>query len=122
MSYPKLVNLAFKLARATAESRVTWSGTEQDDLFQVSFSEISVRIGVRRSKRDQNSQEYWLQIFNSEGDLVEEIGDEEVPDSNEALELYTALKETYETARRQAKGVDQVLNDILKELDDGIPY
>ena len=120
MSYPKLIALANKLADATMYSVVTWKETETEGVFQISFSDNSVRIGERPSRNSYGQEEYVLSILNSEGDLVEELGDEDVAE-DERARMFRALKDMYETARRQAKGVDQVLDEILQELDDQMP-
>jgi predicted metalloprotease with PDZ domain len=122
MSYPKLLSLTYKLSDATKVSIATWKETETEGLFQVSFADNSIRIGTRDSKQDQGADEYFVSIFNSQGDLVEEIGDEDGEDETQRRKLYRLLKEMYETARRQAKGVDQVLDEILRELDDRMPF
>lgn len=122
MSYQKLVNLVFKIANATSRGALSWKETEQDDIYQVSFSSSSVRIGERRSKLDPNAPEFYLKIVNSVGEEIESVGDEDGSDDEERADLYIALKETYETARRQSTGVDQALDEILSELDDDVTF
>lgn len=122
MSYQKLVKLVFKVAQATSAGSLSWKETEQDDIFQVSFSSSSVRIGGRKSKIDPSASEYYLKVFNSIGEEIEDIGDEDGSDDQERADLYVALKETYETARRQSSGVDQALDEILEELNNDTSF
>lgn len=123
MSYPKIINLVQKLHEATRDGSVLWRETEADDVFQVSFSQYSARIAKRLSRMDRTSDEYVLSIHNDEGDLVEEIGDEDGEDARQKGMLFNALKETHETARRQSMGVDQALDSILDELrTGGLPF
>jgi len=44
----------------------------------------------------------------------DEIGVDEGP--------YTIMKSMYEVARRRALGSEQAINDILRELDDDLPF
>lgn len=122
MSYPKLVGMVQKIAQATSIGVVQWKETEIEDVFQISFSDNSVRIGERSSRSDPAFSEFYLSIFNIDGEIVEDIGDEDGNNQEERGVLYRALKDTYETARRQAKGVDQVLDSILSELNIKMPF
>src|SRR5688500_16934770 len=123
MIYPKLSELAFKLVQATASGQIKWQETETEEMFQTSFARSSVRIGARRSKVDDEANEFFIRVFNAEGEVVAELGDEDPDDQDERLELYNGLKSMFDTARHQASGVDDVLTDIIGEIDrEGLPF
>lgn len=121
MSYEKIINVAARICSATQAGTISWKGTELDDVFQVSFTNFSARISLRPS-RSGIGEEYILSILNEEGDLLEQLGDEDGRDSDESRYLFTILKDTHETARRQAMGVDQALDSILRELKDDFSF
>ncbi|MBB3278082.1 MULTISPECIES: hypothetical protein [unclassified Pseudoxanthomonas] len=123
MIYPKLMTVAFKLASSTNAGHTKWQETEVDGMYQTSFARSSIRIATRRSKIDELSNEYFIEVLNADGDVVAELGDEDPSDIDERGRLYTALKETFEVAQRHASGADDILDDIIEEIDrEGLPF
>jgi hypothetical protein len=103
--------LVTRLLDATKQGRIQWEKTAIDDQFVASYAGkwlLRVDRGTRPSIRDL----YWLTLANSEGD--------------EILKLYSTdfppVTDLFETARRNALKVDQAIADLLKELDEDIPF
>jgi hypothetical protein len=123
MINPKLINLVFKLRESTDSGSLRWAETEDERLYQASFARNSVRIGERRSRYDDSASEYFILVMNSDGDLVAELGDEDVTEEevgeDRRLQVYVDLKATFEAARGQASGVDDILDEISEEIDRG---
>lgn len=117
MSYPKLYTLVQRVSAVTKTGMRLWRETEADEVFQLSFTEYSIRVRKGESRSSQGMPEYFLSILNAVGDVVEEIGDEDGENPDVKAGLYQEMKEIFETARRQAMGVDQALDSILNELD-----
>lgn len=112
---PRISALLAKAHQLTMSSRLSWKEADRDDSFIASFSTYSIKISARGSRTDEFSTEYVISILDQWGDVIEEIGDEEFSDSGKTFGL---MKELYERARGIAKGVDEALNSIIRDLDD----
>jgi len=108
----KMLKIIDRLHQHSVEGKVIWRETERTDSFQVSFSGYSVRTDVRRSRKTPGAQEYFVSVLNANGDVMEEIGDEDLED------YFVLMKELFEMARRKALGVDGALDQILDELGE----
>jgi hypothetical protein len=106
------------LARSN-EGKVRWEKTVDSGEYQAAFPHYSVRT-FSRFNTEADVEDYFLQIFNDEGELVEEISDGEfslmlgptaVPSG------FKVMKDLYEVARRTAMGVEAALDTILAELE-----
>jgi hypothetical protein len=115
MSYEKIIKIIKKLDAKTSSKEVSWEKTSSDNEFQASFSHISVRL--MRAANDL----CYVNIYNLYGVSVEEVSDYELSDNGYEDEagLLTAL---YEKAKRQALGVDEVLDELLDKLEDEIIF
>lgn len=111
MSNEKLINLARRLNLSTSEGVINWSATEKSGVFQTSLAGYAVRANVRKSKLHSGENEYFIAIIDPFGDVVEEMGDEEFDGG------YSIMKSLYDSARREALGVDKAIDEILKDLD-----
>ncbi|NYZ61802.1 hypothetical protein [Luteimonas deserti] len=116
MSGQKLVALTRMLAERTERGELKWEESERPGVFQVSFSNSSVRILHRDSRLQRGSTEYVISIINSLGVEVDEIGDESMPTEG----AYSLMKQMYEQARRKAMGVDTAIDSIIEDLESGI--
>lgn len=114
----KMMELSRKVARMTKEGAIIWKETERDDVFQVSFASSSLRIAKRQSRSSGVEPEFYISVINSEGSVVDEIGDEDSDSSGRASGLFVIFRDCYETARRQALGIESVLDGILGELNE----
>lgn len=118
MSYRKLAMLLDALYDKTNSGAIGWDESAHSNSYETSFPNYSVLLNNDKS---QGRDVFILYIIDANGDVVEEASD---ADFSEFIgDPYSKMKDMYETARRQAKGVDQALDEILKELDDsGIPF
>lgn len=116
MSGQKIVALAKTLAERTARGELDWEESERPGVFQLSFSNSSVRIYHRESRQQRGSREFVLSIHNSVGVEVEEVGDESLP----VDDAFPMMRQMYEEARRKAMGVDTAIDSILEDLESGL--
>jgi hypothetical protein len=122
MSLEKNKRLIQLLLSKTKKGEIDWQESFQN-AFQVSFKDNSVRIALD----DTNDQNWVYTIFllNASGEVADRFSDEELDleDTGQvAGDWYSALKELYTLALRHSRGADKVLNSILDELDDDIPF
>jgi hypothetical protein len=119
MSYPKLYKMIERLHVNTVDGTITWKETNRGNSFEISFSEYSVIISEEKSKKTPNCELYVIEILDQYGETVEKSNDEEFDEDY----IYEKMKDIYQTARRQAKGVDKALDAIINKLYDGeIPF
>lgn len=69
-----------------------------------------------------NAVDYVVRIYNHEGKMIEEVADTDF--GQDYPEIYKAMSEMYDTARRIAMGVEEALDEILGELkdEDDLPF
>lgn len=125
MSYEKVGKLIDSLYTRTKTGYINWEETERTGVYQVSFPKYSVRL-LSQPTRSQayngdETQDYIIQIINEYGIVVDEVSDIDVKDI--IIDSYKKMKEMHDLARRQALGVDEALDEILRDLDDlDIPF
>ena len=95
----------------TKNEAIKWHQTQQSDIFQAFFPNHSVQITYEKLIYPTKTK-YYLSIYNEEGELIEDISEDDTSIDNTNL----LLAEVYQTARRQAMGLDQAINDILSDL------
>lgn len=119
MAYDKHYALANRLYEKTVSGEKTWEETAQDDVFQLNFAKYSVRIR-QKNVVNQDYPDYIIEIYDKDGAKIDSYSDQDL--DNSGNEYFNKLEEIYETARRQALGTDQAIDEIIAELDDDIPF
>ena len=109
--YARLVELCERLAAATLEGRVEWEA-EEETTFGTAFAAASLAI---RSRDRDGEAPYVFDISTPAGTQVETLISEWT-ETEEPAAWNTALHDLYRAARRQALGVDRILDDLLAEL------
>jgi hypothetical protein len=115
MSNPKLLSLFQRLYARTQANDVSWEATETEGVYQVSFSQNTVRIFFRASRKHPGNAEYILTVHNSLGTVIAEVTDES--SSDELQDAYALFKQLYEMARGKALGIDDTIDSILDDLE-----
>lgn len=116
MSYQKIIDLVRRVADSTGSGALDWAETEDVDVYQVSFTNYSLRVGKSLS-RIGHGDEFSIEILDSMGDVVDRISDEDPEDDALRMDLYSLIKGIFESARRRAKGVDDAIDSIMLDLD-----
>jgi hypothetical protein len=118
LRYEKIVDL---LAKKTEDNEIEWKESPISDIYQVSFANYSLTISEVYNSR-QDVTDYVVSILNSEGNMVDSFSDVDLDKSSGGTRYLSILRDLYQNARRQALGVDKALDEILKELDDDLPF
>ena len=108
MDYSKLAALVMILSEKTKQGKVTWTAAERPKTFQAAFANSAVRISLAGGS-------YAISVFNEEGTEIETARDFQLENELGGAEI--VMSDLYDSARRQAMGVDEVLNSLLKELE-----
>ncbi len=116
MSYEKVGRLIDSLYNNTKSADITWEESEKDGTYQVSFPKYSVRIFNRFNEHEYDTKDYFIQIINENGIVIDEVSDIDVKEVIQ--DAFYKMKEIHDLARRQALGVDEALDAILGNLDE----
>jgi hypothetical protein len=125
MSLSKLAIIIEKIHEQTISGKLEWEQTEKNGVFQVSFPNYSIRMSSHPSTESDDTQDYIISIYDSNGLLLESASDleliEQIPGNGAA---YRIMKEIYESAKGYALGVEQALDSIISELTpkDNLPF
>ncbi len=128
MADPKLIKLVGTLFRKTLDGSLKWKKTSEDSVFSVSFSSYSVQLSLRSEWNDSTDdidEHYRLRILDGDGEVVEEIAPYTFESNTFTVPAYEIFKVMFESARRNAMGLNAAVDSILKELDpltDDIPF
>lgn len=109
MTNVKIFNLITRLHQKTEAGEIKWEATARPDRYLTSSADYSIVIA---SAEEQN--DYYLMIVNEWDELIESISDRELRDT--APEAYHVMKSLFSMARRNARGADKAIDDILDSL------
>jgi hypothetical protein len=109
--YARLVELCERMAAATTARQLEWEAEEETGFV---CRRRSGSVVIRSRDRD-GEPPYELLIYDSKGTKVESLLSEWMTDAEPAFWNF-AVAELYRAARRQALGVDKILDDLFAEL------
>jgi hypothetical protein len=109
--YERLVELSRRLSVATDAGQIDWTA-EDDTTFLWTGSRGAVSV---RSRDGDGEEPFELDVFSAAKQKVETLGSEWTEDERPAP-WNDAIARLYRAARRQALGVDRILEDLLGEL------
>jgi hypothetical protein len=109
--YARLVELSRRLSAATDAGQLEWTA-EDDTSFMWSGSRGAVSV---RSRDGDGEEPFEIDVFSAAKQKVETLGSEWTADEQPAA-WNEAVARLYRAARRQALGVDRILEDLLNEL------
>jgi hypothetical protein len=107
MEFSKINNLVVRLNEQTANGKVDWEVTASSERYLTTSASYSIIIS-------EEEPDYFLTIMDKYDDLIERVSDNDLKEfNNDAYELMRTL---YISARRNARGVDKAIDDILNVL------
>ena len=109
--YDRLIELCERLSAGTQTGQVAWAAEEATSF---SWSGSSGAVNVRSLDED-GEEPFELAVFAAGGQKVESLISEWAEDESPAP-WNDALGRAYRAARRQALGVDKILEDRFAEL------
>jgi flagellar hook protein FlgE len=117
MSMEKQLTLVQRLLSKTKAGNLDWKESGLQGAFQVSFRNNSILI----NRAGSHDEDIMVSLVNENGDVVETFKDNDIRGEYSDADA-RLMFDLYEMARRTALGSEKVLNSILKELDDDIPF
>ncbi len=110
MADDKLVKLVKGLDKQTAAGKINWESSDRVGVFQVSYPNYSIRIGI---KDRGDAEDVWISIIDNIGDVVESFTDVTL---NEMPNAFGVMSNIYVEARRVAMGVNAALDELLNDI------
>lgn len=111
MADDKLVKLVRGLKKQTDAGRINWEPSDLVGVFQVSYPNYSIRIGVK--VRSGGVEDIWISIINDIGDVVESFSDLTLKGMEKPYDVMASI---YAEARRVAMGVNAALDELLIDI------
>jgi hypothetical protein len=109
-----LLTKRFELLRIllmkTEQGKISWESGPVEEMFYTGIAGVSVGLKCFRN-------DYYLHIYNSNGDLAEAIVDTELTAAG-FENAYHLMKSLYDLARAHAKGAEAAVDALLGNLKD----
>jgi|SRR5579872_5652117 len=104
--------LVDRLTELTAQGKVKWGETADEQAFQASVQKFIVVVTAVNTY--SGDREYHLRVQDQHGKILEELGGDF---GSLGGERWNVLQNLHEAARRQALHVDEALTDLLSSLE-----
>lgn len=117
MELEKLMLMIDKLAKQTAASSIKWE-EESHNLYTTTIGRHKVFVTEHRQERAD--PDYVVGFYGANGDVVDAISDVELREVSPRA--FSAMRGLYHSAQRSARGVTEIVNDILGELENLDPF
>ncbi|MBN1460130.1 MAG: hypothetical protein JXA57_11385 [Armatimonadetes bacterium] len=110
--------LLSRLIEQTASGKIRWSQTDREQHFLYSGSKSSVTISL---EEDKFNQRYTMALLNNNGVVVEALEDDWEADGGDrrAAPWNDDLERLFDLARREAMGIDKLLDAALSDIEKG---
>jgi hypothetical protein len=116
----KLHVLVRKLTQYTQSGKLQWETTPTDGIYQASFPNYSVRLFHRPSADQEGALDYWLEVLDEQGAVVDEFSDTALQQTG-FTGAYKFMENLFQSARRSAMGADRAIDSILSALEEKAP-
>ena len=111
----KYYQLVYKIYEKTQSSALKWSEGPYENSFSVDFKSNSIVIYFMRSSN--SSSFYCIGVLNKDGEEIETITPASIKDYfKDPSQSVKFFLEIYQLARKQVLGIDNAVDNILKEL------
>lgn len=113
MSYAKIAKVVDSLIVNTELGKIIWKENLIDEnTFKYSSANTSVIIGKKQHDYDEFS--IFIEIYDKNGKQIEIVTDDDLSGFFDSS--YQKMDNLFAVARRQALGVEQILDNLLEEL------
>jgi hypothetical protein len=117
--FERVWQLIRQLHKVSSDGKIDWQSSAARGTYMVAFPRYAVDI--REEENFNNSTNCILRIFDGEGNVIDELSDEqlsrELPDT-ESHKVWKTMDSLFSMARSRALGVDAALDSILSVLTD----
>jgi hypothetical protein len=108
----KLITFTHRIFEKTKNGELRWEATANSNVFAVAFPKYSVSL-ERVPETDDTRGFIVLRISNDRGQTVEEFSSWQASRSG-----FEDMAELFDRARRIAMGLNEALDELLRDLDE----
>jgi len=109
----QIVELVKALQARGYENKLSWTETDKANAYQTTIGTATLRIREEETQFEQRAPDYYLEILRD--DLVlESVSDSEL--ASYLRDSFQTMAEIYTNARAKARGIDEIVGDVLKHL------
>ena len=117
--------LAQRLYDMTKKKKINWKYDSFDDNVTAEFSKN--KIAVEDGRDSEGSPFIMVTIYSLSDEEIDKFNDEDLKNLSTSDPEYSSfwklMSQTLNLAKRQARGADDAIDDILDELDDDdVPF
>ncbi len=109
----QIVQLVAALKERGYENRLQWQESK-DNIYETIIGSAILRI--REEENFDRAPDYYLDIMRDDR-VLESVSDTEL--APYLRDSYQAMAEIYTSARAKARGIDEIVSDVLKQLEAG---
>jgi hypothetical protein len=116
-----MVELAERLLQRTLDNGIRWIDTDHDDQYLYPASTSGVTI--ERLEDQYEGTTFQLTLLNADGKAVQELSTESVASATgdaEPASWNAILERLFDAARREALGIDNLLDKTLQDVEKGV--
>jgi hypothetical protein len=113
----KILKIIQRLDAKTQAGKIQWEKTGRSNVFQTAFPNYIVKLASTRDRDDPENEDIIVSIVDESGVVLESASDVDIKQAFPAIEAYKIMKGLYDTARREALGVEAALDSLLGELE-----
>lgn len=108
----EMKDVVARLSQRTTEGGIPWKPTADESTFAASFGDMSLLISQRTTApRGVRTTTYKLSVLDEKGYEIDSASYIEGD-----LSLYSSLADLHRTAKRQALGIEERLQDLMSRL------
>jgi hypothetical protein len=117
----RMIDLLDRLLRRTLDGTIRWIETDRDDQYLYPASTSGVTI-ERFYDRNDDDNTYQLTLLNSDGKAVQELATTVIQVDNvwEPQPWNEMLERLFDAARREALGIDELIDKTLQDVEEGV--
>ncbi|WP_311220756.1 MULTISPECIES: hypothetical protein [unclassified Acidovorax] len=123
MEYEKVVRLLRALSDKTGEGKIKWI-ERTSNCYEATVGKATVSIAEYYDSDidpDFEEPDYTLAFSKGYGsEWIDSFSDSELREV--MSDSFATMRSLYKNAKRSAKGVSKLIDDMLDELDDDIPF
>ncbi len=119
--HDRMVELAERVLQRTLDNEIRWVETDREEQYLYPASNSGVTI--ERFEDQFDGELFQMTLLNASGKSVQELSSGTVSveqNVREPAPWNSTLERLYDAARREALGIDNLLDQTLRDVDQGV--
>ena len=120
----KLRDLVRRLAKKTDQGDLKWEVSSNASTAITTLNAGHIQVKMDRDSNGENAIR--ISVFDADGELKSSFDDTELTEPSTEytpqVQWFGAMNDLLRSALRSAKGEDAIINALLDELDEDVPF